>query len=163
MKDLGAREQELRKLLSNRAAGRQPRHESHYYQALRNWRYGHSEEDLARSLGITPYSSKTGEGTRDWKTKLNQILLKGKEIENEHYPRAAAIFANYRDSSHIRRKAREAYYIYEGHPIRRPRYLLLQEVGRKIRVNHQTRRGLEIIEAYILLGSCLVRGQPTAP
>src|SRR5215207_2734645 len=165
MMDLSDREQELEKLLSNRAAGRQPRHESHSYHALRNWRYGHSEEDIARSMGITPYNSKTGKGTRDWKAKLNRILLEGKEIENEHYPRAAAIFANYRDSPHIRRKAREAYYTYtyEEQTTRMPRYFPRQEVGRRIRVNHQTLRGLEIIEAYILLGSCLERGQPPAP
>src|ERR687889_2516533 len=104
---LSPRNRELKRPFPTRPAGRHPRHESHSYHALRNWRYGHSEEDIARSLGITPYNSRTGKGTRDWKAKLNRILLEGKEIENEHYPRAAAIFANYRDSPHIRRKARE--------------------------------------------------------
>jgi hypothetical protein len=163
MTDLVAREQELNKLLSNRAAGRQPRPESHYYFALRYWRYGRSEEDIARWLGITPYSSKTVEGSRAWRSRLRGMLVRGQEVENERYPRAAAIFAHYRHSPHIRRKAHRAYRAYLVQTKRMPGYPPLWEVGRKIRVNHQTRRGLEIIEAYILLGSCLVRGQPTAP
>jgi len=166
MMDLSAREQKLEKLLSNRAAGRQPRPKIHSYHALRNWRYGRSEEDIARWWGITPYSSKTGEGTRDWKSKLKRVLVEGQEVENEWYPRAAAIFANYRHSPHIRRKAHRAYRTYlvqtKRMPIM-PSYYPLWVVGRRIRVNRQTWRGLEIIKAYILLGSCLVRGQPTAP
>src|SRR5215211_5229745 len=92
MTNLVAREQELEKLLSNRASGRQPRPERHHYLALRYWRYGRSEEDIARWLGITPYSSKTVKGSRAWRTKLREILVRGQEVENEQYPRAAAIF-----------------------------------------------------------------------
>ncbi|MBD0327903.1 MAG: hypothetical protein ICV68_15845 [Pyrinomonadaceae bacterium] len=163
MSDLEDGSQELFQLLANRPAGRQPRLESHFYHALCYWRYGYSPEDIGRWLGITPYSSKTGKGTRDWKTKLNRMLARGKEIENKRYPRAAAIFANYRDSPHIRRKAHRAYRAYLVQTARLPGYPPLNEVGRKIRVNHQKQRGLEIIQAYIQLGSCLVRGKPTSP
>jgi hypothetical protein len=31
-------------------------------------------------------------------------------------------------------------------------------VGKAIRVNYQSERGLEVIEAYMQLGSCLVKG-----
>ena len=163
MRDLDDRTQELEKLVANRSAGRQSRRESDAYHALCYWRYGHNPEAIARWLGITPYSSKAGTGTRDWKTKLNRILVQGKEVENKRYPRAAAIFANYKDSSHIRRKAHRAYRAHLVMINRFPGHPPIWEVGRKIRVNHQKRRGLEVIQAYVQLGSCLARGRPTSP
>jgi hypothetical protein len=163
MSDLDDRRKELDALIANRPSGRQPRLESHYYRALCYWRFGHSPEDIAQWLGITPYSSKTGRGTRNWKTRLKQILAKGQAVECERFPRATAIFANYQDNTHIRSKAHRAYRTFLVQRGRFPNYPPLSEVGRKIRVNHQKQRGLEIIRAYILLGSCLVRGVPTAP
>jgi hypothetical protein len=91
------------------------------------------------------------------------IIDRGKEIENKRYPRAADIFANYKDSAHIRRKAHRAYRAYLLQTTRMPSYYPFWEVGRKIRVNHQKRRGLEIIHAYVQLGYCLVRNRSILP
>jgi len=163
MRDLDDKTQELEKLVGNRSAGRQSRRENQAYRALCYWRYGHNPEAIARWLGITPYSSKMGKGTRNWKTKLKGILTRGEEIENKRYPRAAAIFANYKDSPHIRRKAHRAYRAHLVMTKRFPGHPPIYEVGRKIRVNFQKWRGQEVIQAYVQLGSCLVRGKPTSP
>jgi hypothetical protein len=120
-------------------------------------------EEIAEGLGITPYSSRTGKGSRNWKSRATDIIVRGKEVEDKRYPRATAIFANYEDSPHIRRKAHRAYRAYLVQTTRMPGYYPLWEVGRKIRVNHQNQRGLEIIQAYIQLGHCLVRDRPTLP
>ena len=152
---------ELETLLANRSAGRQPRSDGDCHRALTEWRMGSSLDDIAKGLRITPYSSNTGKGTRNWKSVVKGIIAKGKAVENKRYPRAAAIFASYKDSPHIRRKAHRAYRTYLLQTTRMPSYNPFWEVGRKIRVNHQKQRGLEIIDAYIQLGYCLVRSKST--
>ena len=107
--------EELARLTANRSSGALPERPGNNHLALQNHRLGHYNlRHTAEWLGITPYSSKTGKGTRDWKARVKQRLKEGKEFEDEHYPRAAAIFAN-RDHPDVRRKARRAYrgYRYE--------------------------------------------------
>ncbi len=154
---------ELETLLANRSAGRQPRSDGDCHRALTEWRMGSSLDDIAKGLRITPYSSNTGKGTRNWKSVVKGIIAKGKAIENKRYPRAAGVFANYKDSPHIRRKAHRAYRTYLLQTTRMPGYNPFWEVGRKIRVNHQKQRGLEIIHAYIQLGYYLVRNKSILP
>jgi hypothetical protein len=154
---------ELGALLANRPAGRQRRYKRDSYHALVFWRMGHSLEDIAEWLGITPYSSRTVKGTRNWKKKVLDIIAQGKGVENERYPRAAAIFANHEDSPHIRRKAHRAYRTYLVQTERMPGYYPFGQVGRRIRVNFQTQWGEEIINAYVQLGCCLVRGISVSP
>jgi hypothetical protein len=164
--DLSDRTSELEKLLANRTASGEKRSDGDCYQALVSWRLGRSLQDIAREMKpkrITPYSSKTGKGTRGWRKVVTGIIDRGKEIENKRYPRAADIFANYKDSAHIRRKAHRAYRTYLLQTTRMPGYYPFWEVGRKIRVNHQKRRGLEIIHAYVQLGYCLVRNRSILP
>ncbi|MDQ3910729.1 MAG: hypothetical protein M3305_02885 [Actinomycetota bacterium] len=161
--DLNDGARELEALLANRLVGHQPRSDGDCYNALTEWRLGRGLEEIAEGLGITPYSSRTGKGSRNWKSRATDIIVRGKEVEDKRYPRATAIFANYEDSPHIRRKAHRAYRAYLVQTTRMPGYYPLWEVGRKIRVNHQNQRGLEIIQAYIQLGHCLVRDRPTLP
>lgn len=116
----------------------------------------------AHWLGITPYSSKTGVGTRAWKARLRRILAHGEEAERKHYPRAAALFAN-RDNPHVRRNAETAYLTYEEDKEKFGHQSAWWNVGRKIKVNYQTQRGAEMINAYIELGSCLVNDIPPLP
>lgn len=154
---------ELDDLTANRTAGRQPGLAGGDYMALMHYRMGYELEEIAEGLGITPYSSKTGEGSRDWKTKVKRRLAKGKKVEEERYPRAAAIFAN-RDNPHVRSKAISAYSTYARELVRNQGRLHWRRLSTAIRTgNPYTQRGLEIIEAYVQLGSCLVQGIPLLP
>jgi hypothetical protein len=131
--------------------------------ALQYYRLGRFDlKQAAEWLEITPYSSKTGRGTRDWKARVRQRLKEGKEFEKEHFPRAAAIFAN-SDHPVIRRKARRAYRGYRYEVRQRgecPFYLL----GYWARVSRpETKRGKEIALAYVQLGSCILQRIPPIP
>jgi hypothetical protein len=113
-------------------------------------------------LEITPYSSKTGRGTRDWKARVRQRLKEGKDFEEEHYPRGAAIFAN-RDHPDVRRKARRAYrgYRYE---VSRGGSCSFSLLGYWAQVSApETKRGKEIRFAYLQLGSCILQRIPPIP
>ncbi len=153
---------ELGSLLANRGAGRQARSEGECYRALGAYRMGYEPETVAEWLGITPYSSRTGEGTRDWRARLRRILARGEEAERKHYPRAAAVFAN-RDNPHVRRKAETAYLTYDEDEERFGHQHAWWNVGRAIHVNYQTQRGVEVVNAYIELGSCIVNEIPPLP
>lgn len=153
---------DLESLLANRAAGRQARSEGECYRALRAYRMGYEPETVAEWLGITPYSSTTGAGTRDWRARLQRILSRGEEAERKHYPRAAAIFAN-RDNPHVRRKAQAAYLTYDEDEARFGHRYAWWNVGRAIHINYQTQRGVEVVNAYIELGSCIENAIPALP
>jgi hypothetical protein len=131
--------------------------------ALQYYRLGRFDlKQAAEWLEITPYSSKTGRGTRDWKARVRQRLKEGKEFEDENYPRAAAIIAN-SDHPVIRRKARRAYrgYRYEvRHRGECPFYLLGYWAGVS---RPETKRGKEIAFAYVQLGSCILQRIPPIP
>jgi hypothetical protein len=60
----------LEVVTANRPAGRQPDIEGNDYTALCHYRMGRSLRETAEWLEITPYSSKTGRGTRDWKARV---------------------------------------------------------------------------------------------
>lgn len=154
---------DLGKLVNNRAAGRQPELPVNNYRALYNYRRGFcSLEETAEQLGITPYNSQTGRGTRAWKARVMSRLHEGVEFEKKYYPRAAAIFAN-ANNPHIRRKARRGYrrYIVE---LGRKGYCHRAVVGYLLGVNQaQTQRGREIASAYLQLGSCILRRIPPLP
>jgi hypothetical protein len=160
----------LEHLLANRSAGNQPHKEYRYYLALKAYRLGEDEKTIAQWYGINPRDKDTLRGTSSWKKKLREeVIARGVEVEKERFPRAAAIFAN-KDDPHVERKAREAYRAYSQYPRPRDydqahpatRHLMDQGlyivVGKAIRVNYQSERGLEVIEAYMQLGSCLVKG-----
>jgi hypothetical protein len=150
-------------LAANRAAGRQPEIEGDDYRALRNYRMGMNLREMAEWLGITPYSSKTGRGTRDWQTRVRQRLSNGKRLEDERYPRAAAIFVH-RDNPHVRRKARRAYRRYLVVKGRSGDLFGWNGFGYYIRTGSaMTDRSLEITYAYVQLGSCIIRGIPPIP
>ena len=134
------------------------------YYALHHYRMGNSLRDIAEWLGMTPYSSKTGKGTREWKARVKQRLSKGRDFEERYYPRAAAIFT-YRDNPHVRRKARRAYRAYLVEAGRSGNSVALMGVSRRIRIGNyaQNERSAEITDAYIQLGSCIMRGIPPIP
>jgi hypothetical protein len=154
---------ELDQLTANRSSGALSNLPGNNHLALQQYRLGRFNlRQAAEWLGITPYSSKTGKGTRDWKARVKKRLRAGKQFEDENYPRAAAIFAN-RDHPWVRRKARRAYrgYIIEEgrrgfcHPS-----MLGYYAGTNAK---ETRRGMEISYAYLQLGSCIIQRIPPIP
>jgi hypothetical protein len=152
--------EDLARLTANRSSGAQSELPGNCFTALQNYRLGHYDlRQTAEWLGITPYSSKTVEGTRDWKARVRRRLKEGKEFEAKYYPRAAAIFAN-SDNPAIRRKARRAYRGYRletGRMGQCPFSLL----GYWAQVSApDTRRGREISFAYVQLGSCILQRIP---
>ena len=94
---------------------------------------------------------------------MKQRLRNGKRIEDERYPRAAAIFAH-RDNPHVRRKARRAYRRYLVEKGRGGALFSWAGFGYFIRTgSSQTQRSLEVTYAYVQLGSCIMRGIPPVP
>jgi hypothetical protein len=153
----------LEAVTANRPAGRQRDIEGNDYTALCLYRMGHGLRETAEWLEITPYSSKTGRGTRDWKARVKQRLRNGKRIEDERYPRAAAIFAH-RDNPHVRRKARRAFRRYLVEKGRSGYFFRWAGFGYFIRTGSaQTHRSFEITYAYVQLGSCILRNIPPVP
>lgn len=155
--------EELGKLTANKSAGAEPEIPYNNYQALRHYRMGHFDlRGAAEWLGLTPYSSRTGKGTRDWKARVKQRLREGKNFEDDNFPQASAIFAN-RDNPFVRYKARRAYrgYLIEKGRTRFPRYAMIARTAGISRV--ETKRGVEIISAYIHLGSCILQGIDPVP
>jgi hypothetical protein len=162
---------DLEKVLANRGAGvhRERGLESKFYNALDMYRMGKGLEDIASHLGITPYSSKAGRGTRPWKQRVTQAIHRGVEVERKRYPLAARIFAN-KDKRRVQRKARLAYatyisptYVSRPYGIRIPNSYPLQIAGDEIGINASHERGLEVTRAYIQLGSCLILDIPPTP
>jgi hypothetical protein len=152
--------EDLSKLIANRSSGNRPALPGSNHVALQQYRLGRFNlRQTAEWLGITPYSSKTGKGTREWKARVSQRLREGKQFEDANYPRAAAIFAN-GDHPAVRRKARRAY---RGYVIEMGRYgrCDFNMLGYYARTNAKgTKRGMEIAYAYLQLGSCIIQGIP---
>jgi hypothetical protein len=153
----------LETITANRPAGRQREIEGNDYTALCKYRMGCGLRETAEWLEITPYSSKTGRGTRDWKARVKRRLRNGKRIEDERYPRAAAIFAH-RDNPHVRRKARRAYRKYLVEKGRSGDLFRFAGFGHFIRTGSaQTQRSFEVTYAYVQLGSCIMQNIPPIP
>jgi hypothetical protein len=153
---------ELEKLLASRAPGHQAALEKGYHDALSIYRVFGDLERVARVLGITPYNSETGKGTKSWKKKAKEKLTKAEEFEKKRYPRAAAIFAN-KDNEYVRRKAIQASRLsleemlfatdVPTPPMPRERWDWWgRKIGQKLQINTRTRRGREITKAYVDLG-----------
>jgi hypothetical protein len=172
---------DLEKILTSRQANRPTQLESAFYRALCLHRMGWELEDIARDTGMTPYrssSSAPGKGTRDWKRRTLAKIDKGKKVEDERYPRAAAIFANSHDDF-IRQKARLAYstyakrlgggdkesirLAYKGDHYRGFERRTWFPVGRALRINMYSATGLEVAHAYVQLGSCIEHDIPPNP
>jgi hypothetical protein len=155
--------EDLARLTANRSSGARSELPGNNLMALQYYRLGRFDlRHAAEWLEITPYSSKTGRGTRDWKARVRQRLEEGKDFEEEHYPRAAAIFAN-RDHPDVRRKARRAYrgYRYE---VSRGGSCSFSLLGYWAQVSApETKRGKEIRFAYLQLGSCILQRIPPIP
>lgn len=155
--------EELGKLIANRSSGNHPELPGNNHLALQQYRMGYRDlRQIAEWLGITPYSSRTGKGTRDWKARVKKRLNEGNEFEKQNYPRAAAIFTH-RDHPAVRRKARRAY---RGYLLEKGRYGSSRffSLGRWAHTNAaETNRGREIVWAYCQLGSCIIQRIPLLP
>jgi hypothetical protein len=165
-KSLNSNANKLEKLLAYRAQNRPSTPGREFYEALVAYRMGEEIESVAEDLGLTPYKSSPSEpggedfgGTKHWKNNLEEKLKRGAEIEQEKYPLATTIFRN-RHKSRVQTKARLAY----------RSYLIGREItpeeedqspwfkaGGTIHVSASTDSGLEVIQAYVQLGSCLER------
>ena len=156
--------EDLARLTANRSSGARSELPGNNLLALQYYRLGRFDlKQAAQWLEITPYSSKTGRGTRAWKARVIQRLKEGKEFEDEHYPRAAAIFAS---SNHpvVRRKARRAYRGYRYEVRRRGGECPFSLLGYWAQVSRpETKRGKEIAFAYVQLGSCILQRIPPLP
>lgn len=150
----------LDRLTAERKRGGRSRPLYENYRALRSYRMGTSFKQIAIGLGIKPYISKTYTGTTDWRSKVEQAINKGQEVEKALYPRAAAIFAN-KDNPHVRRKACRAYRAYLEELGRNAGVCSYRDLGRRIRTGTPLKeRGREITDAYLQLGSCIMQGIP---
>jgi hypothetical protein len=150
------RAKELGYLLTNKPVGRHPNLPANDYLALCKYRMGWDLRSIAEWLEINPYSSQTGVGTRDWKRRVGNRLRRGKDFEDQHYPRASAIFA-LSDNPIIRAKARRTY---RGYLLERGRYgaCMFWHLRYWSRTTSwQTERGQELISAYLQLGSCVLQ------
>jgi len=156
--------EDLARLTANRSSGARSELPGNNLLALQYYRLGRFDlKQAAVWLEITPYSSKTGRGTRNWKARVRQRLKEGKEFEDENYPRAAAIFAN-SDHPVIRRKARRAYRGYRYEVRRRGGSCPFSVLGYWAQVSApETKRGKEIAFAYLQLGSCILQRIPSIP
>jgi hypothetical protein len=161
----------LKKLLAFRDRSRPPTPGKDFYQALVAYRMGEEPRDVAKALGMKPYRSSPSEpgiydqgGTREWKKRLEERLERGARVEVQKYPRAASVFRN-RAKLRIARKALRAYRAYQRETTLRPEeeYSPWPAVGDRILVSSSTDWGLEVIEAYVQLGSCLKRGLDPFP
>jgi hypothetical protein len=157
----------LAKIVAYRSRGRPPRLSGRdLYEALYSYRMGEDLKDIAPRLGVTPYAydheSLRGWGTKNWRPSVLKKLAAGVEWEREQYPQAAEIFAK-RDNPNVQSKAMRAYQKYlveqEGAAALYP----WLEVGDEIGVNAVTPQGLEMIRAYVQLGSCIERGIDPLP
>jgi hypothetical protein len=152
-------EEGLEALVADRAAGGQRHPEGRFVYALRLYRMGYNARTIAEWWGITPYDSKTGKGSRDWKKKVARILAHGVEVEREAFPEAAAVFANMDDPDELR-MARLAY---RAHITEMSSKELGQEspwgmIGTTLRIDTGTARGREVALSYVQLGCCLKKG-----
>lgn len=169
---LDRRAADMEKLLAYRSEGRPSGPGQEVYEALIAYRMGKEIAEVARDLGITPYSFSPSEsdvrdfgGTKHWKRSLEKKLKRGGEVEKEKYPLATAVFANHGEPS-VEAKAKAAFQVCQewlqlGHE-----ELNWDSVGERIGVNASTDAGLEETKAYVQLGSCLRRGldpDPTSP
>jgi hypothetical protein len=74
--------EDLSKLIANRSSGNRPALPGNNHVALQQYRSGRFNlRQTAEWLGITPYSSKTGKGTREWKARVRQRLIEGKQFD----------------------------------------------------------------------------------
>lgn len=169
---LDRRAADMEKLLAYRSEGRPSAHGQRLREALVAYRMGKEASDVARDLGINPYSPSPSEpggadfgGTKHWKKSLAEKLARAGEVEQEKCPLAAAVFAN-RDKPRVAFKSRVAFRVYEEWCRLGPEEPPWGNVGGRIGVNASTYFGLEVTRAYVQLGSCLRRGlvpDPTHP
>jgi hypothetical protein len=163
-KSLNANAIELEKLLAFRGPHRPPTPDQKFYDALIAYRMGVERGKISNDfLGTKDYKSSPSEpggsdhgGTKHWKAKLAAALERGINVEKEKYPLATAVFAN-RHKPRIKAKARFAYHAW-GEEIQLPpseEPWLWPNTGSRINVNASTDSGLQVVQAYVQLGSCL--------
>ena len=165
-KSLNTNANKLEKLLAFRGANRPRTPDQKFYDALIAYRMGEKLDTIARSLGITPYKSSPSEpggddhgGTKDWVTNLAQKLEDGADIEYKKYTLATKVIAN-RHKPRIAAKARLAYHAWGEEILHQPpseEPWLWPNTGSRINVDASTDSGLEVVQAYVQLGSCLER------
>jgi hypothetical protein len=157
----------LERLLAFRDPNRPRRAGQELYDALVDYRMGKDPKRIAEDLGMNPYKSSPSEpggewgGTKEWKRRLEDRLERGAEIEEEKYPLAAAVFAN-RDKPRVQAKARRAYrgYVRElqiNPPDSDHDLAHWAGAGDLIHVRATNPSGIEVVKAYVQLGSCLDR------
>jgi hypothetical protein len=164
---LNTNAENLENLLAFRAPHRPPTPDQIFYDALIAYRLGTEERKIFDDvLGKKSYKSSPSEpggsdhgGTKHWKTKLADALERGIDVEKEKYPLANAVFAN-RYKPRIKAKARLAYHAWGEEIFHQPHSeepWLWPNTGNRINVNASTDSGLEVVQAYVQLGSCLER------
>jgi hypothetical protein len=165
-KSLNTNAKELEKLLAFRGRHRPPTPDQKFYDALIAYRMGAEWRKISNDfLGTKDYKSSPSEpggsdhgGTKHWKAKLAAALERGINVEKEKYPLATAVFAN-RFKPRIKANARFAYHAW-GEEIQLPpseEPWLWPNTGSRINVDASTDSGLQVVQAYVQLGSCLER------
>lgn len=168
-KSLDTQVGKLESLVANRAPHRPRTPDQKLLDALFDYRMGHDPRRVAEDLGIIPYRSSPSAtcgtdygGTRGWKRRLEDKLQRGAKVEAEKYPAAAAVFAD-QDNPQMQETARIAYRAHEEISELQPVEPAWSIVGNILDLDPSQPEDLEVIKAYVQLGSCLEQGLDPLP
>jgi hypothetical protein len=149
----------LQTLVANRSEGRPGRSESECLLALSCYRLGYEPKQIAEWNGIKPFDYKsTQRGTKNWRKRLTDVLVRGVDIEKKRYSRAAEIF-DQGDDAEVAAKAAKAYRAWAWAV---PAYAFAK-ASEIVGVNILTEQEREIVAAYVQLGSCQYHNIPARP
>jgi len=157
----------LLKLLERSEGGRPPHPEAKYNTALVLYRMGRPLREIAYRVGITPptpWDKGAQSYNKNWKNQLYAAIERGILIEEERFPRAAAVFARRNDEG-VRAKALETYhnYLYRAAWLEASQYLVSVGIGDDLLDGMPMNESQEEYGAYVQLGSCLENGIDPVP
>ena len=149
--------EDLATTVADRTVGRPARSEFDTLFALSCYRMGYDEELIAERVGIKPWSEIERKGTKGWRKKLRNVLIRGVEIEKKNYARASEIYDNWEEE--VSATAAKAYRSFAWAPPLNP----LAKAGEELGIDSFTDHGAEVIAAYVQLGSCAFHGIAPRP
>jgi hypothetical protein len=148
----------LAKMAADRSLGKPKRSDFECLFALSCYRLGWELKLIAERNDIKPFNRHAAEGTKNWRKKVMDVVVRGVEVEKRLYPRASDIFDKENDLEVIA-KAGKAYraFVWAMPPN------ALAKAGEAVGVNAATEVGSEVIPAYVQLGSCKYCRIPPRP
>jgi hypothetical protein len=140
---------DLAKIVADRSEGRPKRSDFECLFALSCYRLGWDLRLIAERNNINPFDAKGAQGTKNWRKKVMDIVIRGVNTERRLYPRASDIFEKENDPEVIA-KAEKAYraFVWAMPPN------ALIKAGEAVRLSTASERGSEVVPAYVQLGAC---------